>query len=117
VANSQCRGKTPECHFSTGEDVSFLNTTLDGTLVSIPKPDAKRICHNIAFNNRKELLKIDRDNARMFQKLMDKQCSVSRIEDHLNDFDGHKYHSKNLSKSTNTSIKLQNYATNYVMKK
>lgn len=53
----------------------------------------------------------------MFQKLMDKQCSVSRIEDHLNDFDGHKYHSKKLSKSTNTSIKLQNYATNYVMKK
>lgn len=72
----------------------------------IPKPDCKRIGHNIAMSNRRELIKIDRDNARIFSKLMDNECKVEKVESHLNDFDFHKYHSKKLSKSTNTSIKL-----------
>ena len=94
----------------------MMNVTSDG-LASIPKPDCKRIGHNIAFNNRKELLKIDRDNARMFQKLMDNRCRVTQIEEHLNDHDKHRYHSKKLQKDNNTSIKLQGYAKNYVLKK
>ena len=37
-----------------------------------PLPHCKKIHHNIALNNRRELINIDKENARIFQKLMAK---------------------------------------------
>jgi len=37
-----------------------------------PKPHCKKIHHNIALNNRRDLINIDKENARIFQKLMAK---------------------------------------------